>query len=235
MTESHYHRYAVYYAPAMGSDAWQAGSQWLGRCAHDGSLRVQPVVNGMSPLALAELTAAPRRYGWHATLKAPFTLAASVNLQQLRERMAQLAGSLSTIPMPRLQVSHLDDFLALTPVGDTTALDYIAAACVRELHTLVAPLSEAELQRRRKAPLTAAEDAMLVAWGYPYVFEHFRFHMSLTGSLHGRVPQEVQALQAVAQRHFDGLTPDRMDSLTLFAEPQPGADFVVLDQFPLAP
>lgn len=235
MIEGKHHRYAVYYAPAMDSDAWHAGSQWLGRCAHDGSLRVQPVVDGMLPLAIAELTAAPRRYGWHATLKAPFTLAEGVSLSSLRERIAQLAGSLNAIPMTRLQVSHLDDFLALTPVGDTSALGDIVAACVRELHPLVAPLSEAELQRRRKASLSPAEDAMLVAWGYPYVFEHFRFHMSLTGSLQGCAPQEVKALQTAAQRHFDGKTPDRMDSLTLFAEPQPGADFVVLNQFPLAP
>ncbi len=235
MTEATHYRYAVYYAPAIGSDAWHAGSHWLGRCAHDGRMRAQPVVAGLSPQTVAALTAAPRRYGWHATLKAPFTLAPGVGLSHLRERLCQLAGSLGAMAMPALEIRRLDDFLALTPVGDSTGLDRVACACVRELHALAAPLSEAELQRRRQAALTPAEDALLVAWGYPYVMEHFRFHLSLTGSLQGRSPAEVQALMAAAQQHFDGVAAARVDCLSLFAEPQPGADFVVLDQFPLAP
>ena len=68
------HRYAAYFAPAIGSAWWEAGSHWLGRCAARGQPLPQPAIDGMPPARQQALTAAPRRYGWHATLKAPFAL-----------------------------------------------------------------------------------------------------------------------------------------------------------------
>ncbi len=235
MTDPAFHRYAVYFAPALGSAAWDAGSRWLGRCAQHSVVRPQAVVEGLSPSLLAALTAAPRRYGWHATLKAPFSLAAGVGYSDLRSRLQELAAGLPVVPMPELRACLLDEFLALTPMGDTSAIDRIAGACVTGLHPLAAPLTDTELQRRRKVPLSPSQDAMLVAWGYPHVFGEFRFHMSLTGGLQDCSQQQVDALLAAAQAHFQAAGPRWLDCLTLFAEPAPGADFVALEQFALAP
>ena len=227
-TDTPAYRYAVYYAPRPNSAWWQAGSQWLGRCAARHTLLPQPEVAHVPPQALQRLTAAPRRYGWHATLKAPFALAAGVTPAQLRDALRALARELKPFDMPRLQVTRLDDFLALVPQGDHRAIDAVAAACVTQLLPLAAPLSPAELQRRRAAGLSPEEDALLLRWGYPFVLERFRFHLSLTGPLQHEAPALVHALQHAAQQHFDPLPPCRFDTLALFAEPTPGADFVLV-------
>lgn len=222
------YRYAVYYAPRPDSAWWQAGSQWLGRCAARHTLLAQPEIAHVPPQALQRLTAAPRRYGWHATLKAPFALATGVTPAQLRSALQALARGLQPFDIPPLQVTRLDDFLALVPQGDPHAIDAVARACVTQLHPLAAPLSPAELQRRRAAGLTPEEDALLLRWGYPFVLDRFRFHLSLTGPLQHEAPALVHALQHAAQQHFGKLPPCRFETLALFAEPTPGADFVLM-------
>ena len=64
-------RFAVYYAPSFESAWWRAGSTWLGRDAQSGATGVPPQPPGLQR-PLTELTGAPRRYGWHGTLVAPF-------------------------------------------------------------------------------------------------------------------------------------------------------------------
>ena len=233
MTDAPACRYAVYFAPLPDSPWWQAGSAWLGRCAASQALLPQPVIAGVSNAQLLALTAAPRRYGWHATLKAPFALRNGANLRTLREALQSLAQETVAFDLPPLQAACLDDFLALVPQGNCDALQAVAQACVTKLHPLAAPLSAAELQRRRKADLSPGQDALLVRWGYPYVMEHFRFHCSLTGSLRGVKAQQVQALQDAAQAWFGTLPRCRFDSLDLFAEHTPGADMVLVEHMRL--
>lgn len=227
------YRYAVYYAPRPDSAWWQAGSHWLGRCAAQRTPLPQPDIPGVPPATLQRLTAAPRRYGWHATLKAPFALAPGVTPVQLQDAMQTLTRQVQPFSMPALQLTQLDDFLALVPAGDSRAIDAVAAACVTQLHALAAPLPPAELQRRRAAGLTPHEDALLLRWGYPHVLDRFRFHLSLTGSLQNENATEVQALQRAAEQHFGNLPPCRFDTLALFAEPTPGADFLLLQHVEL--
>ncbi len=228
-----HHRYAAYFAPAVDSPWWQAGSAWLGRCAARQQALAQPPVPGVPAAEQQRLTAAPRRYGWHATLKAPFALAPEVDLTTLRAGLREVCRSLQPFDLPRLQVTRLDDFLALVPAGESRALHAVEQACVAGLQPLAAPLSHAELQRRRAAGLTPEEDALLLRWGYPYVMERFRFHFSLTGALPGVPEPVVQALHQAATHWFAPLPPCRMDAVALFAEPHPGADFVLLERVEL--
>ena len=65
----------------------------------------------------------------------------------------------------------------------SAALQALADACVEQLDRFRAPPSDAELARRRRASLTPRQDAMLVRWGYPYVFDTWFFHMTLTRRL----------------------------------------------------
>jgi len=221
------YRYAVYFAPPPDSPWWQAGSQWLGRCAAGQPLKPMPAINGISDESFRQVTAAPRRYGWHATLKAPFTLAPGTDLGQLRAALKTIAASSNTFEMPPLKVALLDDFLAIVPEPRSTAADSVAARCVMELQPLAAPLTAAELQRRRQATLSPAQDALLERWGYPFVLDEYQLHFSLTGSLKHLNSQQVQNLQQAAQVWFANLPPCNFESLALFAEPTRGADFVL--------
>jgi hypothetical protein len=231
-------RYAIYFAPAYDGPWWHAGSVWLGRCAVSGRTLVQPPVPGLDPLEQQRRTAAPRRYGWHATLRAPFALAPGIGLDALREQLREIAAGQQAFTMPALEVTLLDGFLALEPgAGGSSpgsddarvAIDAVARACVRSLQQLAAPLAAEEVQRRRAGGLTAEEDALMLLWGYPYVMERFRFHLSLTGLLRDAAPASVAALQQAAVRWFARLPPCRFDSIALFVEPAPGADFVLLE------
>jgi len=230
------HRYAVYFAPHPGTLAWLAGSHWLGRCA----ALLQPLqqldIHGVAKEDLERLTAAPRRYGWHATLKAPFALAPGVDWLTLQHAVHTLAGSLRAFDMPPMQVERIDDFLALVPMAGHAAnsdLQAVAAACATQLQPLAAPLSAQALARRRAAGLTPRQDELLQQWGYPFVLEEFRFHLSLTGPLAGADADTVALVLDAAEQFFADLPPLRFNSLALFAEPTPGADFVLLDHLEL--
>lgn len=233
MTDTHHaYRYAIYFAPHPGSPWWLAGSHWLGRCAALLQPLEQPSIAGVAPELLHRLTASPRRYGWHATLKAPFALAPGVDWITLHGAVQALAAGLSPFAMPTLQVQRMDDFLALRPIAShpqSPRLDEVAAACVTALHPLAQDLPASELARRRAAGLSPTQEAHLQRWGYPFVLDEYRFHLSLTGSLHGLPPQTLERIEETADDLFGGLPPLRFDSLALFAEPTPGADFVLLD------
>ena len=230
------HRYAVYFAPHPGTLAWLAGSHWLGRCAALLQPMQQLDIHGVAQAELERLTAAPRRYGWHATLKAPFTLAPGVDWLTLHHAVQMLAQGLLPFAMPPMQVQRIDDFLALVPMAGHAAnsdIQAAAAACVTQLQPLAAPLTAQDLARRRAAGLTPRQDALLQQWGYPFVLEEFRFHLSLTGSLAGADAGTVALVQDAAEQFFADLPPLRFSSLALFSEPTPGADFVLLDHLEL--
>jgi putative phosphonate metabolism protein len=229
----HAHRFAIYFAPAVDDPFWRLGSEWLGRDAFSGAPCRQPSFAELPAREQERLTVAPRRYGWHATLKAPFALAESVRVEQLRSSIYELCGAFNPFVLPELRVARLDDFLALVPTEESVDLDRIARACVSELHPYAAPLSPTDLARRRAASLSAAQDAFLVQWGYPHVMDCFRFHMSLTGSLADASASTIAALSNAAQSWFAGLPPCRFELISLFAEPTPGSNFMLLDQIPL--
>ncbi|MDM7942218.1 MAG: DUF1045 domain-containing protein [Hydrogenophaga sp.] len=219
------HRVALYWAPRPGSALWQAGCRWLGRDAATGERPPQPVVPGIAGDRFASLTAEPRRYGWHATLKPPFRLREGTDLNDLDAALQALAGRFCASPMPALRVEPLGQFLALRPQQEAVAANALAAACVQTLHPLSQPLSADELQRRRRAPLTAHQDALLQRWGYPWVFDQFRFHCSLTGPLDALDNESRHAVVQAAIDLFDPLPPVRLESIAVFIEPGPGADF----------
>jgi hypothetical protein len=192
-----------------------------------------PAIKGISDEAFRQVTAAPRRYGWHATLKAPFTLASGTTLSELRAALQTIAASANPFEMPPMKVALLDDFLAIVPQPLSEAANALASRCVTELHPWAAPLSATELQRRRLAPLSPAQDALLERWGYPFVLDEFQLHCSLTGSLKHLNSQQVQNLHQAAKDWFANLPPCRFETLALFVEPTQGADFVLQVHFKL--
>lgn len=175
-------RYAVYWTPGPGALA-DFGAAWLGWDPQQGRAVPHPDLPGL-PGPVAELTEEPRRYGLHATLKPPFRLAPGRTAAGLDRAVAALAARLAPARVPEgLALGSLGGFLALLPAGDGAALDALAAEAVAALDAFRAEPEPAELARRRALPLTPRQEALLARWGYPYVMEDFRFHVTLTGRL----------------------------------------------------
>jgi putative phosphonate metabolism protein len=238
MTSPEPHRAAIYFAPDPQQAAerawWQAGCQWLGRDAASGQICKQLVVPGVDPRLFAELSAQPRRYGWHATLKAPFRLAPGLNLSMLDSAVRSLTKTLSPFGLPPLEVSNMGHFLALRPAQPNSSLQALAAACVTQLQPLAQGLTAEELARRLRAALSTRQTELLQQWGYPWVLDEFRFHCSLTGDLRHATPQQTNNIEQAAREHFADLPPPRIGSLAIFIEPVAGANFVLHRRWPLA-
>lgn len=219
-------RYAIYFTPPPGHALARIAALWLGRDAFgEGPAEGEP--------GAAEWVAEPRRYGFHATLKAPFRLAEGASAEELRAALRDFAATTRVCPLGRLCLARPGNFLALAPERTPPALAEFAGRVVEAFDRFRAPPSEAERLRRRRAPLDATALALLERWGYPYVFERFRFHMSLTGPL---AADQLEAAQARLEQRFAAvLTAEiRIDALTLFIEERQGADFRVCGRFPLA-
>lgn len=172
-----YTRFGVYYLPPAGAFA-DFGAAWLGWDVLTGV-----DVPHFDVPSLAEFTATPRKYGFHGTLKPPFVLAEGHNADMLITAVSALANTQPPATCTGLEIAKLGAFLAFRPIGDAPELDALAAACVTQLDAFRAAPSEAELERRRKRRLSPAQENMLIHWGYPYVLDQFRFHMTLTGRL----------------------------------------------------
>ena len=193
-------RFAIYYAPEPGTFA-DAAATWLGWDLVSGTDMVQPAPD--LPRPLAEVTVEPRKYGFHATLKPPFRLADGTSPADLAQATARLAASLGPLELPGLRMINLEGFLAMTPLGDTTALQTFAADVVRSLDPYRAALTPAEIARRRPERLTPRQRDLLATYGYPYVMEQFQFHLTLTGPL----ADDETAVTNAAASHFTGLIP----------------------------
>ncbi|MEO1138038.1 MAG: DUF1045 domain-containing protein [Pseudomonadota bacterium] len=176
-----YNRYAVYFVPAPGPLA-DFGAAWLGWDVITGKTVAPPDVPGLS-LPWNELTKTPRKYGLHATIKPPFRLAPGMSADALLAALEAHCKSLAPVTLDGLELAQLGRFLALVPQGDTTALRALAATTVRTLDPFRAPPTEAELNKRRASGLTPHQDALLQEWGYPYVMDQFRCHITLTDKL----------------------------------------------------
>lgn len=223
-------RYAIYFAPRPDSVWWTFGSVWLGRDPVTDAELVQPPVTGFDTESLARITAAPRRYGFHATLKAPFRLAPSHHRRDVYLQAANLAPTLRNVQLPPLRLSVIDGFIALIPASHDARIAAVAAQCVSCFDNLRARPDAAELARRRNEGLTFRQDRMLAEWGYPYVFDEFRFHVTLTGKL--KLPQQQQVLEALTPMIAAlASEPLVLDALTIFLQPLRDAPFVVTRRY----
>ena len=220
-------RYALYFAPPADHPLWSAGCDWLGRDPEFGA-----------PGAGGERRGAARRYGFHATLKSPFALLESASPTHLLDALSRFVDQRASFPMPTLAVAPLGDFVALRPVDREadaagSLLRRLADECVREFDEFWRPLSPAETASRSKPGLDDAQRANVARWGYPHVFDHWRFHMTLSDSL---APNVLRGVVDTATRHFDAAlrAPLRCDGVALFVEDGPGADFRLLRRFAFA-
>ena len=214
-------RAALYWAPAPTDPLALAGNRWLGRDPETAAILRQPDLP-----EIAQRTEAARCYGFHATLRPPMRL--STGWEEFVQAAATLAAKTAPFALPPLQVGVIDGFLALVPTTPSAALHSLADACVEttDIHRL--PPSDAELARRRAAGLTPEEEALLQRWGYPYVMQRWRFHMTLTD-------RSGATLKTAADNHFtSALTAERqVDEICVFTQAAADAPFLIAERLAL--
>lgn len=230
-------RFAIYYAPPSSSELASLARHWLGRDAEldldTGGAIAGPAYGHGHGLDHREITASARRYGFHATLKAPFALADRHSPSDLFRAVSDLAQLLSAVPLQGLRLKSIGGFYALVPTGDVAALNDFAFQVVRRLDGFRRPASSEELARRRKAGLTPGQEEMLAGWGYPYVGPEFRFHMTLTRRLSATEAAQVEPV--LADMFAPVLhKPVTIGELALFGDPGAGGPFSLIRRFPMS-
>ena len=220
-------RVALYWAPRPEDRLHALGSQWLGRDAEAGQDLAQPRLPGLD---IVEITADPRVYGLHATLKPPFRLA--THWGAVRDAAKELAARTRPFALPPLRLAEHHGFLALLETERSPELQAFCDACVTALDPHREPPTEAELARRRPERMTERQRAHLQRWGYPYVFDEWWFHVTLTCRLS---EAELEAVQPALAAHLGEApaTPRRVTELCLFTQAAPGAPFLVAERLPL--
>jgi putative phosphonate metabolism protein len=220
-------RVAIYYAPRQDDPLAELAASWLGRDPSTGVPVRQPALP-----AIDEVTAEPRRYGFHATLKPPMRLAEGRTCPDLLRAVNDLAATVVPFELPRLAVHNLHGFLALRETIPCPPLQALADICVEQLDPFRAPATDAEMARRRSSRLSMAHEAMLARWGYPYVFEEWFFHMTLTRRL---TADEHTLFMPAAEEWFAAAldTPRRVTDICVFTQSGPDAPFQIADRIPL--
>ncbi len=139
-------RHALYFAPPADHPLAALAARWLGRDAWTDQPLAPPTVPGFGPARISDLTAFPRRYGFHGTLKAPFVLADAHTEKELAAAIERFAETRESFACP-LSVAALGRFIALRPTGPSEPLDQLAAACVERFEPFRAPLDPAQPDR----------------------------------------------------------------------------------------
>jgi hypothetical protein len=168
-------------------------------------------------------------------LKAPFRLRGQFDPGDLLAELQKLATSISTIPALEPAVELISGFVAIVPTTASPALDRLAAACVNVFDRFRVPMTPPERARRAAAGLSQSQTANLDRWGYPFVFEEFRFHMTLTGRVG---PDRRAAIHTLLQDAFSrrcGLGAIGLDRLALVRQDGPKAPLRVIGHAPVAP
>jgi putative phosphonate metabolism protein len=220
-------RLALYWAPDLDDPLHALGSAWLGRDAETGATLPQPSVPGLD---LSEITAEARGYGLHATLKAPFRFDAPY--AALRDATMDLAARTRPFALPPLAPVNLGGFVALREAEPCAALGAFADACVTALDRFRLPPTEAEMARRRPERLTPRQRELLERWGYHYVLDEWRFHVTLSRRLDDA--ERALLLPAVqAQLGAAAARPRVVRSVCLFTQAAAGAPFLIAERLPL--
>ncbi len=226
-------RYAIYFTPPSSDPLLKVAANWLGRNAFTGQPVRAPHIRNLAHGEVTKLTESARRYGFHATLKAPFHLAEGIEETELLSALMHFASSMRPVEIPKLKIENLDGFFALVPEEPVARLNQLANDIVIAFDRFRAPPSAQEIARRNPERMSVSERRNLEQWGYPYVFDDFRFHMTLTN------PVAEQDREKIAQMLSEFLEPVleepvEINNIALFTEAEPGAPFEVHSLHPLA-
>jgi putative phosphonate metabolism protein len=221
-------RYAVYFVPHPETALYRFGAEVLGfDCYTDGDVDHDPDL-GMSRTEWSDLTREPRAYGFHATLKAPFHLAPDYVEADLVEAFGTFAATPQRSLCITPSVELLEHFAAIVPRQPSPDVDAFASACVSAFDRFRAQMTSQERERRLRHNVSTRQMANIDHWGYPYVFEDFRFHMTLTGP----IPRDQQPpILSVLRARFSARCGEAslpIDHIALLRQDTPIARFRVI-------
>ncbi|MBR0879259.1 putative phosphonate metabolism protein [Bradyrhizobium japonicum] len=226
-------RYAIYFTAGADSALTRFGAELLGYDVYTGDEVPFPADASRVAPDWRDVTADPRKYGFHGTLKAPMALAPGRTEAELVAACAAFAGKARPIPSIRPVVDSISGFIAVIPTKPVGALQQLAADCVREFDDFRAPMTAEDRARRKPDKLTERQRDHLDRWGYPYVMEEFRFHMTLTGRLdaerRGPILEMLRARFAAL-----GLETLAIDRIALFKQDDARARFRFVGEWALA-
>jgi Protein of unknown function (DUF1045) len=226
-----YQRYAIYWAPKPQSGLAGLGRGWLGGDAETGAAAYERAFLGLPPDLVEAAAASPRRYGLHATMKAPFRPASGIDAVAIGESLAAFCAARRRIRTGPLRLTRFSRFLALVPQPPRAELEWLADQCTTHFDRFRAPLGDAD-RARRSGHLSPAESARFEQFGYPYIFDAFMFHVTLAGPLGDAELTRVEAALAPAVAAF-GETGFEVEDLCLFGDPGDGGLFRNLGRYPL--
>lgn len=225
-------RFAIYYVPPRDSAWWEAGCRWLARDPESGEALEPPLLPALAERSrdVRSVSRAPQRYGWHATLIAPARCAPGVSLDQVTERARAWACRQQAFSL-QVEAAALERFVAIIPATDdgAAAMRTLAADALHAFAPLRAQPSEHDRRRRLSVNLTERQRELLDRWGYPYVLDAFRFHMTLSDSIDGDLRQ---LLIDWWRTQVPTLGPLPIEGAALFVEPRAGAPFVLAARLP---
>jgi hypothetical protein len=136
------------------------------------------------------------------------------------------------VTVPQLSLVRLGGFFALVPGAEAPELYALAADIVTGFDSFRAPATDAEIARRDPDRLTPRQRELLDTWGYHYVLDEFRFHMTLTDPVPvPRRPETERVLRDWFAASIGAAV--AVDALALFTEAEPGAPFWLRAVYPL--
>jgi len=219
-------RYAIYFTPPPDSPLALFGASVLGYDSYERADVDHPSIDGMPVKTIAKITREPQRYGFHATLVAPFHLEDCTEVE-LSSALTEFTDDNYPVDVGSLSVDVIGSFIALKPETKVPKLDRLAATLVRSFDKYRAAPSEADRVRRLTAHLSSRQREMFGRWGYPYVFDEFRFHMTLTGPLQAGELASVKSALATLYTQSANVHVE-VDALSLMRQDTPDARFVVV-------
>jgi putative phosphonate metabolism protein len=226
-------RYAIYFVPAAQSRLYRYGSSILGYDCYTGKTVDFPDEPDSAAVNWNELSKEPRRYGFHATLKAPFHLLPSRTEQQLINALQNFAGLGHAVRAFVPAVRMLSGFFAVVTQSADPALDALAASCTTIFDAYRAPITPQERARRIALKLNDEQVRNLDRWGYPYVLSQYRFHMTLTGKVPAGRRKAVLAILLQGFRR-SGVEPSvAIDRVALVKQDSPDGSFRVVSDVAL--
>lgn len=230
-----YKRVAFFFAPVSQSPLATFGAHWLGWDAQAGKSVPHPdkfkVDKSGLNIAISDIVATPSKYGFHGTLKAPFRLANGKSINALCDAGHKFGKQIPKFTLETMRVAQLGCFIAITQAVPSAELNQLASKIVRNFDSFRAPLTEQDIAKRRQQKLTARQDELMLKWGYPFIFEAFKFHLTLSGKLE---PDQMASTLNVLKEHLTDILKDpiEINDICLFGERGDGR-FEIIERFPL--
>lgn len=225
-----FERYAIYWAPDAGSALAEFGTRWLGGDPETGMPAPLCDGFGLDGDLVERATRSPRRYGLHATIKAPFRLAPGCTEADLADALAAFCSRRRRVRSGPLALHRFARYLALVPSCRRADIEWLEAECVTHFDRFRAPLNETD-RERRGGPMSPLEMSQFERFGYPHVLSLFFCHVTLAGPLAEAELAQVQAALAPEAARF-GETDFVMNELCLFGDPGSGGPFRIAGRFP---